>query len=112
MSSASSAFTYTSVYTNSEPGRVFWGADEELSDEGSPRVIAAISLPPEAEVERLLAMPTPPPSPIASLSPPYAGERLARCTAPSACPSPPPISSPLLPSFGYPTQNQTLRMAY
>ncbi|GKD26767.1 hypothetical protein Tco_1232981, partial [Tanacetum coccineum] len=24
--------TYTSVYTDSEPGRVFWGADEELSD--------------------------------------------------------------------------------
>ncbi|GKB40224.1 hypothetical protein Tco_0885166 [Tanacetum coccineum] len=30
MSSASSAVTYTSVYTDSEPGRVFWGADEEL----------------------------------------------------------------------------------
>ncbi|GJS39377.1 hypothetical protein Tco_0564420, partial [Tanacetum coccineum] len=28
MSSASSAVTYTSVYTDSEPGRVFWGADE------------------------------------------------------------------------------------
>nr|GFC14996.1 hypothetical protein [Tanacetum cinerariifolium] len=27
--------TYTSVYTDSEPGRVFWGADEELSD-GEP----------------------------------------------------------------------------
>nr|GEW69519.1 putative reverse transcriptase domain-containing protein [Tanacetum cinerariifolium] len=34
MSSASSAVTYTSVYTYSKPGRVFWGADEELSDEG------------------------------------------------------------------------------
>nr|GEW46188.1 hypothetical protein [Tanacetum cinerariifolium] len=33
MSSASSAVTYTSVYTDSEPRRVFWGADEELSDE-------------------------------------------------------------------------------
>nr|GEW43204.1 hypothetical protein [Tanacetum cinerariifolium] len=33
MSSASSMVTYTSVYTDSEPGRVFWGADEELSDE-------------------------------------------------------------------------------
>ncbi|GJU26273.1 hypothetical protein Tco_1164894 [Tanacetum coccineum] len=31
-------FTYTSVYTDSEPGRVFWGVDEELSDGGSPRV--------------------------------------------------------------------------
>ncbi|GJS27603.1 hypothetical protein Tco_0488223 [Tanacetum coccineum] len=39
MSSASSAVIYTSVYTDSEPGRVFWGADEELSDGGSPRVI-------------------------------------------------------------------------
>ncbi|GKA14105.1 hypothetical protein Tco_0693751 [Tanacetum coccineum] len=39
MSSASSAVTYTSVYTDSEPNRVFWGADEEVSDGGSPRVI-------------------------------------------------------------------------
>ncbi|GJV01742.1 hypothetical protein Tco_1335311, partial [Tanacetum coccineum] len=39
MSSTSSAVIYTSVYTDSEPGRVFWGADEELSDDGSPRVI-------------------------------------------------------------------------
>ncbi|GKD72594.1 hypothetical protein Tco_1330876, partial [Tanacetum coccineum] len=38
MSSASTV-TYTSVYTNSEPGRVFWGADEELSDGVSLRVI-------------------------------------------------------------------------
>ncbi|GJY96715.1 hypothetical protein Tco_0513625 [Tanacetum coccineum] len=195
MSSASSAVTYTSVYTDSEPGRVFWGADEEISDGGSPRVIvlgydglpiqpvappspdyipdseepqtppvpqdederepmfiqphdpdyvpepiypeyipledeheflaeeqplppvvsptaespgyvvesdpeedpeeyeddetedgarktvtlqASISLPPEAEVERLLALPTLPPSPPIFLSPPSAGERLAR----------------------------------
>ncbi|GJZ80554.1 hypothetical protein Tco_0645548, partial [Tanacetum coccineum] len=35
MSSASSAVNYTSVYTNSEPGRVFWGAGEEISD-GDP----------------------------------------------------------------------------
>ncbi|GKB17953.1 hypothetical protein Tco_0851876 [Tanacetum coccineum] len=45
MSSASSAVTYTSVYTDSEPGRVFWGADEEMSDGGSPQVVA--SLPPD-----------------------------------------------------------------
>ncbi|GKC41689.1 putative reverse transcriptase domain-containing protein [Tanacetum coccineum] len=37
MSSASSAVTYTSVYTDSEPDRVFWGADEEISDGGIPR---------------------------------------------------------------------------
>nr|GEU65798.1 reverse transcriptase domain-containing protein [Tanacetum cinerariifolium] len=235
MSSASSVVTYTFVYTDSESGRVFWGANEELSDGGSPRVIvygydglpmqpvappspdyipgpeepqtppapqdedeyktmfiqphdpdyvpeprvrskrgsreyeddetkdgpvdyhmdggddgdddvddssgddaddededeeeeehlapidsaiviptielAAISFPLEAEVERLLAMPTPPPSPLTSLSPPSAGEHLARCTALSACPSPPPVPSPLLPSSGCPTQIQTLRMA-
>ncbi|GKF03130.1 hypothetical protein Tco_0030053, partial [Tanacetum coccineum] len=36
MSSASSAVTYTSVYTDSELGRVFWGADEEISDGAPP----------------------------------------------------------------------------
>ncbi|GJW89756.1 hypothetical protein Tco_0167309 [Tanacetum coccineum] len=61
---------------------------------------ASISLPPEAEVERLLAMPTPSPSPPISLSPPSVGERLARCTTPSAHSSPPPVPSPLLPSSG------------
>ncbi|GKF72954.1 hypothetical protein Tco_0219286, partial [Tanacetum coccineum] len=40
MSSASSAVTYTSVYTDSELGRVFWGADdEEISEGGIPWVI-------------------------------------------------------------------------
>ncbi|GJW22545.1 hypothetical protein Tco_0033167 [Tanacetum coccineum] len=34
MSSASSAVTYTSVYTNSEPGRAFWGADDEEISKG------------------------------------------------------------------------------
>ncbi|GJW11260.1 hypothetical protein Tco_1577087 [Tanacetum coccineum] len=71
----------------------------------------SISLPPEAEVERLLAMTTPSPSPPISLSPPSAGERLARCTAPPAHSSPPPVPSPLLPSSGCPTQIQTLRIA-
>ncbi|GKB85469.1 reverse transcriptase domain-containing protein [Tanacetum coccineum] len=215
MSSASSAVTYTSVYTDSEPGRVFWGADVEISDGGyvvesdleedpeeyeddetedgpvdypidggkdgddddgdspgddaddededeededeedeeeeeehlasadsvvvvptveliSPakgtepvipppstditttraritvRLQASISLPPEAEVERLLAMPTPPPI---SLSPPSARECLAKCMAPSAHSSPPHVPSPLLSSSGCPTQLQTLRIA-
>ncbi|GJY15756.1 hypothetical protein Tco_0386178 [Tanacetum coccineum] len=66
---------------------------------------ASISLPPEAEVERLLAMTTPSPSPPISLSPPSAGERLARCMAPSA------HSPPLPPSSGCLTQTQTLRIA-
>ncbi|GJQ91708.1 hypothetical protein Tco_0002847 [Tanacetum coccineum] len=35
---SSSTVTYTSLYNDSEPGRVFWGADEEPSDgEMSPR---------------------------------------------------------------------------
>nr|GEY80769.1 hypothetical protein [Tanacetum cinerariifolium] len=61
------------------------------------RLQATISFPPEAEVERLLAMPTPLPSPLTSLSPPSAGERLARCTTPTALPStplPPPLHMP------------------
>ncbi|GJV90352.1 hypothetical protein Tco_1538165 [Tanacetum coccineum] len=41
---------------------------------------ASIALPPEAEVERLLAMTTPSPSPPISLLPPSPGERLAKCT--------------------------------
>ncbi|GKG24168.1 hypothetical protein Tco_0392204, partial [Tanacetum coccineum] len=40
MSSTTSAVTYTSVYTDSEPGSAFWGADdEEISEGGIPRVI-------------------------------------------------------------------------
>ncbi|GJU24304.1 hypothetical protein Tco_1162925 [Tanacetum coccineum] len=90
--------------------------EEHLAPADSAVVIplvkhASISLPPEAEVERLLAMPTPPPSPLISLSPPSTGERLARCMAPSSHSSPPPISSPLLPSSGCPTQTQALRIA-
>ncbi|GKE36747.1 hypothetical protein Tco_1460152, partial [Tanacetum coccineum] len=38
MFSTSSAVTYTSVYTDSEPGRAFWGADdEEIPKGGIPR---------------------------------------------------------------------------
>ncbi|GJS16438.1 hypothetical protein Tco_0410910 [Tanacetum coccineum] len=190
MSSASSVVTYTFVYTDSKPGRAFWGADdEEVYEGGIPRVIiygydglliqpahdpdyvsepvypeyipledkhvflaeeqplppvdspttespryitesdpeedpgeyeddgkritirpqASMSLPPEAEVKRLLAMTTPSPSPPISLSPPSAGERLARCTTLPVHSSPPPVPSPLLPSFGCSTQVQTLR---
>nr|GFB38206.1 hypothetical protein [Tanacetum cinerariifolium] len=56
MSSTSSAVTYTSVYTDSEPGRVFWGADEELSDRDSPQVIVY-------GYDRLPMLPIAPPSP-------------------------------------------------
>ncbi|GJR72473.1 hypothetical protein Tco_0084838 [Tanacetum coccineum] len=72
---------------------------------------ASISLLPEAEVERLLVMTTPSSSPPISLSPPSAGERLARCTTPPAHSSLPPVPSPLLPSSWCPTQIQILRIA-
>nr|GEY66561.1 hypothetical protein [Tanacetum cinerariifolium] len=39
-------------------------------------------------------MPTPSPSPLALLSPPSVGERLARCTAPDASPLAPPLHMP------------------
>ncbi|GKE12006.1 hypothetical protein Tco_1415557 [Tanacetum coccineum] len=48
-----------------------------------------VLLPPEEEVERLLALPAPPPSPLISLSPPSAEERLARCLAAPTLPSSP-----------------------
>ncbi|GKB10888.1 hypothetical protein Tco_0844811 [Tanacetum coccineum] len=50
---------------------------------------APMPFPSEAEVERLLALPTPPSSPLISLSPPSAEERLARCLAAPALPSSP-----------------------
>ncbi|GKG20828.1 hypothetical protein Tco_0380629, partial [Tanacetum coccineum] len=56
-------------------------------------------------------MPTPPPSPPILLSPPFAEERLARCTTPSIHLSPPPVPSPSLPPSGCPIQIQTLRIA-
>ncbi|GJX23091.1 hypothetical protein Tco_0227536 [Tanacetum coccineum] len=66
----------------------------------------SISLPPEAEVERLLAMTSPSQSLPVSLSPPFAGERLARIASTQALidavtavlPSPP---LPLLPLYLY-----------
>ncbi|GKG32291.1 hypothetical protein Tco_0427241, partial [Tanacetum coccineum] len=76
-----------------------------------PPVDSPTSQPPEAEVKRLLAMTTPSPSPPISLSPPSAGERLTRCTTLPTHSSPPPVPLPLLPSSGYPTQIQTLRIA-
>ncbi|GJW34907.1 hypothetical protein Tco_0057827 [Tanacetum coccineum] len=65
----------------------------------------SISLPLEAEVERLLTITTPSSSLPISLSPPSVGERLARCTTPPA------HSPPLPPSSGCLTQIQTLRIS-
>ncbi|GJR83327.1 hypothetical protein Tco_0154112 [Tanacetum coccineum] len=72
------------------------------------RLQASISLPPEAEVERLLAMTTPSPLPPISLSPISQGERLARIastqalidTVTAVLPSPP--LPPLPPSLYIP----------
>ncbi|GJY96654.1 hypothetical protein Tco_0513564 [Tanacetum coccineum] len=82
-----------------------------LADSAVVVSTASISLPPEVEVERLLAMTTPSPSPPISLSLPPVGKRLSRCTASPAYSSPPHVPSPLLPSSGCPTQIQTLRIA-
>ncbi|GJU46741.1 putative reverse transcriptase domain-containing protein [Tanacetum coccineum] len=74
--------------------------DESAATPPSPpacRTTARISIQPEApmpfpsekEFERLFALPPPPPSPLISLSPPSAEERLARCLAAPALPSSP-----------------------
>ncbi|GJX44299.1 hypothetical protein Tco_0260975 [Tanacetum coccineum] len=76
--------------------------DEDDKDEEEEHLAPADSA---IVVERLLVMTTPSPSPPISLSPPSGRERLARCMASPA------HSSPLLPSFGCPTQIQTLRIA-
>ncbi|GKF84794.1 hypothetical protein Tco_0249692, partial [Tanacetum coccineum] len=44
------------VYTDSKPGRVFWGDDEEIPDGGSRRVIVL-------GYDGLLMQPVAPPSP-------------------------------------------------
>ncbi|GKF46857.1 hypothetical protein Tco_0136659, partial [Tanacetum coccineum] len=59
----------------------------------------SISLPPEVEVEILLAMTTPSPSPPISLSPPSVGERLVLVTTAL----PPPPLPPLPPSLSMPS---------
>ncbi|GJW95203.1 hypothetical protein Tco_0174875 [Tanacetum coccineum] len=57
MSSASSAVTYTFVYTDSKPGIAFWGADdEEIPKRGIQRVIVL-------GYDRLSIQPVAPPSP-------------------------------------------------
>ncbi|GKE47262.1 hypothetical protein Tco_1478520, partial [Tanacetum coccineum] len=65
----------------------------------SIRPKSPILLPPEEEVERLLALPTPPPSPLISLSPPSAEERFARAAIGklrASSPLPPPVPATLL----------------
>ncbi|GKE31109.1 hypothetical protein Tco_1450431, partial [Tanacetum coccineum] len=72
MSSASSALTYTSVYTDSEPGRVFWGADEEISD-GGPEDPQTPPVPPdEDEREPMFIQPHDPDYPLPLVDSPTA----------------------------------------
>nr|GEZ34589.1 hypothetical protein [Tanacetum cinerariifolium] len=70
--------------------------DEEEEEEHLAPADSTVVIPIDKLVERLLAMPTPSPSPLTSPSPPSTGERLARCTALAALPS------PSLSSFAYP----------
>nr|GFC52433.1 hypothetical protein [Tanacetum cinerariifolium] len=98
MSSASSAVTYTFVYTNSEPGIVFWGADEELSDEGSPRTPPAPQ--DEDEHEPMFIQPHDPnfvPEPIYPEYIPLEDEHILSAKEQSL----PPIVSPTTESPGY-----------
>nr|GEW69565.1 hypothetical protein [Tanacetum cinerariifolium] len=70
---------------------------EEYDDDEAEDGPAAISFQPKVEVKRLLAIPTPSPSPFTLLLPPFAGERLARCSALAALtslPLPPPLYMP------------------
>ncbi|GKC24907.1 hypothetical protein Tco_1027057 [Tanacetum coccineum] len=64
---------------------------------------APMPFPSKEEVKRLLDLPPPPPSPLISLSPPSAEERLARCfdvpvlLSPTPIPTSSPLPSPSLP---------------
>ncbi|GJY87032.1 hypothetical protein Tco_0501660 [Tanacetum coccineum] len=64
--SSSSTVTYTSVYTDSEPGRVFWGADEELSD-GAPPSSDYVPRPEHLLSPDYVLSPEHPPSPVEPL---------------------------------------------
>ncbi|GJY01760.1 putative reverse transcriptase domain-containing protein [Tanacetum coccineum] len=130
MSSASSAVTYTSVYTDSEPGRVFWGADdEEISEGGILRVIVLgydivpiqpVALPSPDYIPGAEDPQTPPvPQDEDEREPGRAGINVrlrlpfpsTEAKRPLHIHSPPPVPSPLLPSSGCPTQIQTLRIS-
>ncbi|GJY55476.1 hypothetical protein Tco_0454591 [Tanacetum coccineum] len=65
MSSATSDVTYTSVYSDSEPGRAFWGADYEEISEGRPISTVFIVL----GYDGLPLQPVAPPSPDYVLGP-------------------------------------------
>ncbi|GJS28891.1 hypothetical protein Tco_0489511 [Tanacetum coccineum] len=89
---SSSTVTYTSVYTDTEPGRVFWGADEEPSDGGPPRVIVY-------GYDGLPMQPVAPPSPDYVLGPehPISSDYVSGPEHP-----PSPVDVPYVPEPEYP----------
>ncbi|GJZ28393.1 hypothetical protein Tco_0573040, partial [Tanacetum coccineum] len=72
MSSASTV-TYTSVYTDSKPGRVFWGADDELSG-GVPEHPPSLDYVPGPEHPSSPAEPLPADASPVALSPGYVAD--------------------------------------
>ncbi|GKF64850.1 hypothetical protein Tco_0188298, partial [Tanacetum coccineum] len=109
MSSASSVVTYTFVYADFEPGRVFWGADEEISDGGILRVIVSgynglLMQPDEDEHEPMFAHAHDPdyvPEPVYPEYIPLEDEHVF----PAKEQSLPPVGSPTAESLGYITES-------
>nr|GEV07256.1 putative reverse transcriptase domain-containing protein [Tanacetum cinerariifolium] len=81
------------------------GGDDGDDDDGDSSGDDADDEDEDEEKEEHLAL-----ADSAIIIPTVEGARLTRCTTPSACPSPPSVPSPLLPSSGCPTQIQTLKM--
>ncbi|GJV26205.1 hypothetical protein Tco_1378900 [Tanacetum coccineum] len=112
MSFASSAVTYTSVYTDSEPSRDFWGADEEISDGGISRVIVLgydglpmqPIAPPSPDYILGPEDPRPPPSTTEPIYPEYIPLEDEH-QLPAEEQSLPPIDSPTVESPGYVTES-------
>ncbi|GKD15637.1 hypothetical protein Tco_1200044, partial [Tanacetum coccineum] len=104
MSSATSAVTYTSVYTDSEPDRAFWGADDEEVSEGViPRVIVL-------GYDGLPIQPVAPPSPDYILGPedpqtPPVPQDEDKHEFPAKEQPLPPVDSPTAESPGYVTES-------
>nr|GEX25814.1 hypothetical protein [Tanacetum cinerariifolium] len=100
MSSTSSAVTYTSVYTGSEPDRVSWGADEELSDGGPKEPHTPLAPQDEDEHEPIFIPPHDPdfvPEPIYPEYIPLEDEHIL----PAEEQPLPPVVSPTTESPGY-----------
>nr|GFC68350.1 hypothetical protein [Tanacetum cinerariifolium] len=100
MSSASSAVTDTFVYTNSEPGRVFWGANGELSDEGLREPQTPPTLQDEDEHEPIFIQPHDPDFVAEPIYPEYIPLEDEHILPAEEQPLPP-VVSPIAESQGY-----------